>query len=50
MLAGKNAVVEAELYRGNDFVAAAVRDSGVNEAVEKLLGLDYRSFEVLIFV
>jgi exonuclease SbcC len=48
-LAGKNAVVEAGLYRGDSLEPEAVRDSGVNEAVEKLLGLDYRAFEVSIF-
>jgi exonuclease SbcC len=48
-LAGKNAVVEAGLYRGDSLEPEAVRDSGVNEAVEKLLGLDHRAFEVSIF-
>jgi DNA repair protein SbcC/Rad50 len=48
-LAGKNAVVEAGLYRGDSLEPEAVRDSGVNEAVEKLLGLDYRAFEASIF-
>ncbi len=48
-IAGKNAVVEAALYHGDDSAPAAVRDSGVNEAVEKLLGLDYRAFEASIF-
>jgi len=48
-LAGKNAAVEAALYHGGSLVPAAVRDSGVNEAVEKLLGLDHRAFEVSIF-
>ncbi|MCI0693768.1 SMC family ATPase [candidate division KSB1 bacterium] len=48
-IAGKNAVVEAALYHGDDPAPAAVRDSGVNEAVEKLLGLDYRAFEASIF-
>ncbi|MGH7598177.1 MAG: AAA family ATPase [bacterium] len=48
-IAGKNAAVEAALYHGDDPSPAAVRDSGVNEAVEKLLGLDYRAFEASIF-
>ncbi len=48
-IAGKNAVVEAALYHGDDPAPAAVRDSGVNETVEKLLGLDYRAFEASIF-
>ncbi|MDZ7291915.1 MAG: SMC family ATPase, partial [candidate division KSB1 bacterium] len=48
-LAGKNAVVEAALYRGDSPLPEAERDSGVNEMVEKLLGLDYRAFEVSIF-
>jgi len=46
---GKNAAVEAALYRGDSFEAAAVRDSGVNQEIEKLLGLDHRAFEVSIF-
>jgi len=48
-LAGKNAIPEAGLYRGDSLAAEAVRDSGVNEAMEKLLGLDYRAFEASIF-
>jgi len=48
-LAGKNAVGEAALYHGDSLVPAAVRDSGVNQEIEKLLGLDQRAFEVSIF-
>jgi exonuclease SbcC len=48
-LAGKNAAVEAALYHGDSLVPAAVRDSGVNQEIEKLLGLDHRAFEVSIF-
>jgi exonuclease SbcC len=48
-LSGKNAIVEAALYRGDGLAPEAVRDSGVSAAVEKLLGLDHRAFEVSIF-
>ena len=48
-LAGKNAVGEAALYHGDSLVPAAVRDSGVNQEIERLLGLDQRAFEVSIF-
>jgi len=48
-LAGKNAFGEAALYHGDSLVPAAVRDSGVNQEIEKLLGLDQRAFEVSIF-
>jgi exonuclease SbcC len=48
-LAGKNAVSEAALYHGDSLAPAAVRDSGVNQEIEKLLGLDQRAFEVSIF-
>lgn len=48
-LAGKNAVSEAALYHGDSLEPAAVRDSGVNHEIEKLLGLDQRAFEVSIF-
>ncbi|MDZ7360238.1 MAG: SMC family ATPase [candidate division KSB1 bacterium] len=48
-LAGKNAAVEAALYHGDSLEPAAVRDSGVNQAIEKLLGLDHRAFEASIF-
>jgi exonuclease SbcC len=48
-LAGKNAAVEAALYHGDSLAPAAVRDSGVNQEIEKLLGLDQRAFEVSIF-
>jgi exonuclease SbcC len=46
---GKNAAVEAALYRGDSLAPAAVRDSGVNQEIEKLLGLDHRAFEASIF-
>ena len=49
-LRGKNAVVEARAYSGlrpDDPIA--VRESGVNELVEKLIGLDYKSFFASIF-
>ena len=48
-LAGKNAASEAALYHGDSLVPAAVRDSGVNQEIERLLGLDQRAFEVSIF-
>ncbi|MCG3121074.1 MAG: Chromosome partition protein Smc [bacterium] len=48
-LTGKNAAVEAALYHGDSLEPAAVRDSGVNQEIEKLLGLDHRAFEVSIF-
>jgi exonuclease SbcC len=48
-LAGKNAAVEAALYHGDNLEPAAVRDIGVNQAIEKLLGLDHRAFEASIF-
>jgi exonuclease SbcC len=48
-LSGKNAIVEAALYHGDNLQPEAVRDSGVSAMIEKLLGLDYRAFEVSIF-
>lgn len=48
-LTGKNAAVEAALYHGDSLEPAAVRDGGVNQEIEKLLGLDHRAFEVSIF-
>src|SRR5574342_1074351 len=48
-LTGKNAAVEAALYNGDNLEPAAVRDGGVNQEIEKLLGLDHRAFEVSIF-
>ncbi len=48
-LRGANAAVEAALYRAGDSDKLAVRESGVNEAIAHLLGLDHKSFEVSIF-
>ncbi|MDZ7344311.1 MAG: SMC family ATPase [candidate division KSB1 bacterium] len=48
-LSGKNAVVEAALYRNDHSTPEATSDSGVNAAVERLIGLDYRAFEISIF-
>jgi len=48
-LRGKNAVMEAAIYRTGEKEPAAVQDSGVNEFVELLLGLDYSSFFASVF-
>ncbi len=48
-LKGKNAVSEAAIYRDNQPEAEAVQDRGVNEFIENLLQLDYRSFTTSVF-
>ncbi len=48
-LRGKNAVVEAAVYRVGDETPEAVQDSGVNDFIENLLGLDYKSFFASVF-
>ena len=48
-LKGKNAVSEAAVYRDGASEAAAVQDRGVNEFIEQLLQLDYRSFTTSVF-
>ncbi|OQX84487.1 hypothetical protein B6D60_09280 [candidate division KSB1 bacterium 4484_87] len=48
-LRGKAATVEAAIYRGDVDEPIAVQERGVNEMVEKLLNLDYRSFFVSVF-
>lgn len=46
---GKNAIAEAALYRSGSPVPEAVQERGVNEYMENLLKLDYRSFLVSVF-
>jgi len=48
-LKGKNAIVEAAIYRGAETEPEAVQERGVNEFIEKLLNLDYRSFFISVF-
>ncbi len=48
-LKGKNAVIEAAIYRAQVPEPEAVQDRGVNEYVERLLRLDYRSFLASVF-
>ncbi len=48
-LRGKNAITEAAIHRAGEPSATAERDSGVNEFVETLLGLDYQSFFASVF-
>ena len=48
-LKGKNALSEAALYREGEDDPVAVQDRGVNELIESLLQLDYRSFTSSIF-
>jgi len=48
-LRGKNAVVEAAIYRADADEPLAQQERGVNEFVEQLLGLDYRSFFASVF-
>jgi exonuclease SbcC len=43
-LKGKNAISEAAVYRDGQAQAEAVQERGVNEYIESLLKLDYRSF------
>jgi len=48
-LRGKNAVAEAAIYRAGEAAPDAVQERGVNEYVEQLLRLDYRSFYASVF-
>ena len=48
-LKGKNAILEAAAWRDGDEEAVAVQDSGVNDFIENLLQLDYRSFTTSVF-
>ncbi len=48
-LRGANGAIEAVLYRAGQSESMAVRESGVNAEIARLLGLDYKSFEVSIF-
>ncbi|MBN2011561.1 SMC family ATPase [candidate division KSB1 bacterium] len=48
-LKGKNAIAEAAIYRAGNPEPEAVQESGVNDYVESLLALDYRSFFVSVF-
>ncbi|MBD3287977.1 AAA family ATPase, partial [candidate division KSB1 bacterium] len=49
LLKGKSALVEAAIYREGNPEPEAVQERGVNEFIEKLLNLDYRSFFVSVF-
>ena len=46
---GKNAITEAAIYCSGAEAPAAVQERGVNEYVENLLKLDYRSFLVSVY-
>ena len=48
-LKGKNAISEAAIYRAGAAEPEAVMERGVNEYVERLLRLDYRSFFASVF-
>ena len=48
-LKGKNATAEAAIYRAGAASPDAVQERGVNEYVEHLLRLDYRSFFASVF-
>ncbi len=48
-LKGKAAIAEAAIYRDGNLGPEAVQERGVNEFIEKLLNLDYRSFFVSVF-
>lgn len=48
-LKGKSAVVEAAIYRNAELEPTAVQERGVNDYVEQLLNLDYRSFFISVF-
>lgn len=48
-LKGKAAIAEAAIYRDGHPEPEAVQERGVNEFIEKLLNLDYRSFFVSVF-
>jgi DNA repair protein SbcC/Rad50 len=46
---GKNATTEAAIYRSGAGAPEAVQERGVNEFLENLLKLDYRSFLVSVY-
>ncbi len=48
-LKGKNAIAEAAIYRAASPEPVAVQERGVNEYIERLLRLDYRSFFASVF-
>ncbi len=48
-LKGKNALSEAAVWRDGGEEPVAVQDRGVNEFIEELLQLDYRSFTTSVF-
>ncbi len=48
-LKGKNALAEAMVYRAGNTEPEAVREKGVNDFIEALLQLDYRSFFASVF-
>ena len=48
-LKGKSAVIEAAIYRKGSPEPEAVQERGVNEYIEKLFDLDYRSFFISVF-
>ncbi len=48
-LRGKNAVMEAAVYQSGQDEPLAVQEKGVNLFIERLIGLDYRSFFASIF-
>ncbi|MDZ7318883.1 MAG: SMC family ATPase [candidate division KSB1 bacterium] len=48
-LKGKAATVEAAVYRQSQTTPVAVQERGVNEFIEQLLNLDYRSFFISVF-
>jgi len=48
-LKGKSASVEAAIYLAGGTEPEAVQERGVNEYIEKLLNLDYRSFFISVF-
>ncbi len=48
-LKGKTAIVEAAIYMNSNEEPEAVQERGVNEYIEKLLNLDYRSFFISVF-
>ncbi|UCE07903.1 MAG: SMC family ATPase, partial [bacterium] len=48
-LKGKTAISEAAIYRNGNPQPEAVQERGVNEFIEQLLNLDYRSFFVSVF-
>jgi len=48
-LKGKSATVEAAMYLNANSEPVAVQERGVNEYVEQLLNLDYKSFFISVF-